>query len=574
MIIICGGFFYLRYGVLKTNDVKPVNSNASQTDTRSEKKSSILDLRPAIIAKIQQLVKEGSDGLYNLSIQKIDPDLLSAKLDVINGSITVDTAAMQRLDASKKLPDDIFQLNFHLLHIDGIGINDMLDKKNIDIRGARLEDPVIHIYHKTRLYNKQTNKKNDSLTLYQRLTGELKKIMIGSITIKHGTLVIHDGEQKNRPTKFNDITVKMNDILIDASTQYDNKRFLFAKHATIETNNYSFTTPHGLYSIKLGKLSLVSETHRVTITNAELQPNGSRQEFQKKLKTRDEMYRVSIPKIIFSDMNWWQLINREKIISGRTDIYNGTVSIFSDLSLPSGDKPLDHFPHQLVMLIPQPVSVTELAFHQLKVAFTQYNPKTRSTGTVTFNNINGVAKHITNIPAEIKRSPFTFINAKGLFMNKVSLSVDFKFDLSKVKAGQFSADIRMDTLDKIVANPIAEPLGRFTIKRGQMQQGIVHVEGDNYRLDSKIAFYYNDLHITPLKSDSSNGELKRNHLKSLAANIIYIKNENPKEGKLRNPEYTVVRNPHLNFVAYIWTAIMTGILKTIGVPVGVVMKER
>ena len=574
LVIICGGFLYLKYGILKTNDTKPVNFNTSQTDTTSEKKSSILDLRPAIIAKIQQLVKEGSDGLYNLSIQKIDPDLLSSKLDVINGSLTVDTAAMQRLDASKKLPDDIFQLNFQLLHIDGIGINDMLDKKNIDIKGARIDDPVIHIYHKTRSYNKQTNKKNDSLTLYQRLTGELKKIMIGSITIKHGTLVIHDGEQKNQPIKLNDITVKMNDILIDSSTQYDSKRFLFAKHAIIEASNYSFATPDGMYFIKLGKLSLVGEKHKVTISDAELQPNGNRQEFVKKLSSRNEMYHVRIPRIVFSDLNWWQLINNEKIISGRTDIYDGTVSIFSDLSLPPADKPLDHFPHQLVMLIPKPVSVSELRFHHLKVVFSQYNPQTRSIGTATFNNVNGIAKHITNMPAEIKRSPFSFINAKGLFMNKVPLSVNFKFDLSKVKTGQFSADVRMDTLDKTIANPIAEPLGRFTIKRGQMQQGIVHVEGDNYKLDSKIAFYYNDLHITPLKSDSSNGKLKRNHLKSLGANIIYIKNENPKGEELRKPEYTVERNHHLNFVAYIWITITTGILKTIGVPVSLVLKKQ
>src|SRR5436190_10431359 len=130
--IISGGFLYLKYGILKTNDVKPPDPILSQASDSSEKKSSILDLRPAIIAKIQQLVKDGSNGLYNLSIQKIDPDLLSSKLDVIDGVITVDTAAMKRLDASGKLPDDIFHINFHLLHIEGIGITDMLNKKKVD----------------------------------------------------------------------------------------------------------------------------------------------------------------------------------------------------------------------------------------------------------------------------------------------------------------------------------------------------------------------------------------------------------------------------------------------------------
>jgi hypothetical protein len=77
----------------------------------------------------------------------------------------------------------------------------LMNKKNIDIKAAYLDDPVIHVYHKARSYNKKANKINDSLTLYQRLMGQLEKIVIGSITIKHGTLVIHDGEQKSQPDK-------------------------------------------------------------------------------------------------------------------------------------------------------------------------------------------------------------------------------------------------------------------------------------------------------------------------------------------------------------------------------------
>jgi hypothetical protein len=159
-------------------------------------------------------------------------------------------------------------------------------------------------------------------------------------------------------------------------------------------------------------------------------------------------------------------------------------------------------------------------------------------------------------------------------MNKVPIAVSFKFDLSKVKTGQFAADVRMDTVDNLIVNPIAEPLGNFTVKKGQIQQGIAHVDGDNYDIHGTLELYYNDLHITPLKSDNTNGKLKRNHLKSLLANIIYIKNENPQGGELRKPEYTVDRDHHLNFVAYIWTAIVTGILKTIGVPVSLVLEKK
>jgi hypothetical protein len=565
LFIACAGFLYIKKGLLETRDFKPDTSKAK----------TILDLRPSIIAKLQQVVKDGSNGLYVLSIDKIEPDVLSSKLDVVDGSISVDTAAMVRLDREKKLPDDVFHIKFHSLHIDGIGIEDLLHKHSIDITGAYLSDPVINIYHTSRSYNKEKQKRNDSITLYQRLMGQIKKIAINSININHGVLIIHNVEQHNRITRFNDITVRMNDVLIDSSTQYDASRFLFAKHALLETHNYVFPTPDSLYFVKLGKINLVGETNTVTVSNAQLRHRGSRSEFEKKLPRRDQMYDVVLPKVVLSGVNWFDLVNREKIFSRKTEIYGGTVSVFSDLSIPLGSgQPMNHFPHQLVMMIPVPVLVSQLRFHQLKVIFHQYNPETKSTGTVIVTDINGSAEHITNIPGEINRSPYTLLSARALFMNKVPLTARFRFDLSKYRSGQFTVDVSMDSLKKDIVNPIAEPLGRFTVKSGQMQHGTTHIEGDNFNLHGTIDVHYTDLHLTPLKSDSARGGLKKNHLKSFFANTIFIKNANPQGGELRDPAFTVGRDHHQNFVAYIWTAILTGLCKTIGVPVKLVVKEN
>ena len=67
--------FIIRFSVLQSRDFKP--------DTTKSK--SILDLRPQLIAKLQQLVKDGSNGLYNLSIGKIEPHISSGGVDMNNG---------------------------------------------------------------------------------------------------------------------------------------------------------------------------------------------------------------------------------------------------------------------------------------------------------------------------------------------------------------------------------------------------------------------------------------------------------------------------------------------------------
>src|ERR1700709_2397581 len=92
-LLINGVFAAIIYKILKTKDYKADTS----------KKEIIADRRPSVIAKLQQLVKDGSNGLYVLSVGKINPDMLSSKLDAIDVSIRVDTTVMLKLDNLKKL---------------------------------------------------------------------------------------------------------------------------------------------------------------------------------------------------------------------------------------------------------------------------------------------------------------------------------------------------------------------------------------------------------------------------------------------------------------------------------------
>src|SRR3954467_13310042 len=91
LLSIIAVYLYIRYNYLNAKDFKPDQSKARN----------IVDLRPAIIAKLQQLVKDGSDGLYTLTIDKLDADILASTVDVKNASVAVDTVVLQKLDELK-----------------------------------------------------------------------------------------------------------------------------------------------------------------------------------------------------------------------------------------------------------------------------------------------------------------------------------------------------------------------------------------------------------------------------------------------------------------------------------------
>lgn len=188
VLIVAGAYLLIRYHFLKTKNFKPDNSKAKN----------ILDLRPAVIAKLQQVVKDGSNGLYILSIQKLDIDIPASKVDAVNASISIDTAAMLQLDKQKKLPDDIFKIKFASLHIDGLGIEDLINKKHVAITALYCNDPVIEVFHKSQPYNEAERKANDTLSLYGRIKGETKSIHIGKIDISKGSFIDHDMSKKKQ----------------------------------------------------------------------------------------------------------------------------------------------------------------------------------------------------------------------------------------------------------------------------------------------------------------------------------------------------------------------------------------
>src|ERR1700730_11088314 len=90
IIVVTAGYLYIRFSVLRSKDFKP--------DTTKSK--SIADLRPQLIAKLRQMVKDGSDGLYNLSIGEIEPHVSSGGVDMITVKIVPDSLTLLSLKNS------------------------------------------------------------------------------------------------------------------------------------------------------------------------------------------------------------------------------------------------------------------------------------------------------------------------------------------------------------------------------------------------------------------------------------------------------------------------------------------
>jgi hypothetical protein len=559
LAVVCG-YIYVRAKL--TTDKPPIGAKA--TGVNNIRNESVLDLRPKLIEKLQQMIRNGSNGLYKLSIEKAEPDLLASKIELFNVHIIPDKARLSFFENNKAAPEDVFNISFQSLHIDGIGIEDILSKKNISLKKIFITNPVIEVVHQKRAYNKSNSK--DASTLYQKLMQQVESISVEEIVIQKGSLITKQ-VSTNKTIRFNDVAIHLKSLLIDSTTQYDKGRFLFAREADISFRNFVLPTIDNLYLFKAKAVSISATKQKLTATNVSLVSKDTKQQFQKKLKHRQVMYNISVPVLQLSKMEWWDLFNAEGLKAEELTINNAKCTIYLDRSLAPAKKSLDDFPHQLLSKLSIPVHVNRVDVKNADIVYQEYNPLSKNTGSIFLSSVNLKVTNLTNIPEVMKRNDKTILTASAVFMKKAGLSVSFEFDLSRIKTGAFTANIKMGTLDNEILNLLAEPMGLFSIKKGSLQKATATIRGDNYKASGKVLVLYNNLHITPLKptlSDST--DLKKKHVTSFIANIFLIKDENPSKGKApRSPDAFYKRTEGSDLFNLVWKTMLVGTLKTIGI---------
>src|SRR4030095_4447604 len=146
-----------------------------------------------------------------------------------------------------------------------------------------------------RSYNEAKRQRDSALTFYQTLTQQFRSISINAIVAQQGTFITKNLSQKNKTAKFSHVKIFISKLLIDSSTQYDKKRFLFSREVELSCKDYVSRTPDSLYFFKAASISVLATKHTMTAKHVALEPRGNKHEFQKKLSTRNDMFTVKFP---------------------------------------------------------------------------------------------------------------------------------------------------------------------------------------------------------------------------------------------------------------------------------------
>ncbi|MFL5738693.1 MAG: hypothetical protein ACJ75B_00640 [Flavisolibacter sp.] len=558
-VLTLSGYVIVRYN-LRTPGF--VSTSAKDPSASTKPGETSLDLRPALITKLQQLVKQGSDGLYNLSIHEIEPDLLSSSVLLKKLELRPDSLAWKSLRDQGNEPSDVFTIVLDSLKIDGIGIKDLVNKDAMNLNSITISSPHIEVYH-----NKNAPSKKDQGTLYEKISRQLRHFSVDKIRILDASLVSHQ-TKKTDAMRIRELTIELGDLLFDSTTQNDKSRFLYSKQALISGKNFSIPSGDRLYNFKIGSFTLSATDQVFTARNVLLQPQYSKKDFQKKVHRQLERYDLAFDHVQLKGIEWWRLFNGESLEASSAQINGASAEIYLDRSLPQSPPKIHNFPHQLLMQLQFPIHIPEISMNGASLLYQEFDPPSGKTASMKINSLHGKILNLTNMPSVIRSHPEATVVATGTFLNGIETNLRLGLNLANWKQGAFTAHLSTKEFDGTIVNPLAEASGLFMIKRGMVQSMSADVSGNNAQASGKVLLLYTGLHVTPLEKDKNDpGKLDKKNITSLLANKLLIKDNNPSGNSApRNPDCSFTRDPHGSFFNLIWKTSFVGILKTIGAP--------
>lgn len=559
--VLIAAYFFVRFS-LQADIRKSESKKADSLSASTGNPDSTLDLRPLFIAKIKQLVTEGSNGLYSISIDSMDVDLLQSRVRLIKVQLNHDNNVLLALDSLKKAPEDVFTASFDTLKIEGVNLDDVLTRKTIDFREIRIMGPTIKVYHTNHPYN--ARKTGDSITLFDRIMRNMKSIAIGKLVIDNGTFISHNKSKKNKKNILKTVELELTDILIDSSTEYATDRFLFARQALLTLRNYEMKTADNVYRLKIDLLTVKAPQQTMTIDNLSFASRYNREQFQKKLIRQKEQYDFTAPKITLHNIDWWTFMQKDRLVADELVMPGARLKIQLDRSLPRQISKMGNFPQQVVMKLPIRVDVSSMKIRNMDITYQEYNPVSARSGSIDLNQINLDVSDITNIPSLMKAKKQTVVTGTALFKN-VPVKSRFTFDLVNYKMGRFTSRLTTGGFEGKKMNDIAEPLGLLKIEKGTVKKFDISLQGDEYRASGKVLMLYDNFKVSLYEKEKDEKGLDKKGVIGFLANTFVIKDENPSKDKPpRNPSAEFQRDPQAGFFNLVWKTALTGILKTIG----------
>lgn len=324
-------------------------------------------------------------------------------------------------------------------------------------------------------------------------------------------------------------------------------------------DGFSFLTENSRYKVNVGAFIINNNNASLLIKNFTVKPQVNEAAFSKTITHQQDLYNLEFNNIQLTDIDTRLLMTQLKLEAAEANL-QPVIKIYRDRTIAEDlSSKVGKYPQQLMQTIKFPFNIKKINIRNGLVVYTEKAFISQKTGTVFFKNINSSISNVTNISNVVSSNNLLILDATASFMGISKLHSVWKLALNN-SDGNFEISGSVGGFDAVSLNPMIEPLGMTSIKKGRVNKLTYNLTGNNYSAKGSETFLYNNLKIEVLKLDS--GDVKKKGLQTFLANAL-MKNNNPTNGVIRTEEIDYKRDISKSFFNLMWKSIFSGAKKTV-----------
>jgi hypothetical protein len=501
-----------------------------------------------------------SNGLYRMRYDKLDLDEVNGNLTVRNLRITPDSTRYQQMIDAKDNPPMIVKITIPELIVRGVKTPKAMINKKIEGRRLEINSPEIVFYFSKA--PEDSLAKKEQKAIYEQLLGDLNLISVDTVLVIAANMLFMDYTENREIAKGKNISVTINNVLIDSANSEDRSRFFFSKTTHMIADSFTIATKDNTFRFEADSIDFNSADSSLYLNTFNVIPLMSEQAYAKFVKFQKDRFNIHSNNISIKGVNLEQLQNGS-LLADEMRLGSVSLKIFRDLSYPRDKKNrVGTYPQQALMKAPFPIAIKRLIAGPADIELKQKNPKSDQKGTILFLNSSIDATNVTNIREQINEDNHLNIRARTKFMGLTAVDAVFDLRLGDPD-GRFTLKGTATGFDAVKLNDILEPLGLAKIEKAKVKNLRFNLGFTDYKGSGTVVFLYEDLKVTLLKKDSADNKIEKKKIASFVSNII-LKNGNPYRGKTRIAHPGFPRDTNKSFFHLIWFTIFTGVKETVG----------
>ena len=394
--------------------------------------------------------------------------------------------------------------------------------------------------------------------LHQLLSAAYKEASAENISLKDATLLYRVFKRGRSAEHLAvDLSVSLNNILINDSASRDTSRCYYTKGIDARITDYVWSLSDSNYTILASNIDLSSSRKYLKIDSLYFSPNYMKRDLWKK-EGENGYLTAGLWGIELSELNIKDLLEEKRIRASMLRVHGGKLAVFKNKQL-NGKKERKLMPQQALRELSIQLSLDSTLLENIHIKYEEVSPEGKGPGVLTFERMNAAFGKFSNLPAYLASNPLCSLKIHASIMGAGRLELDIAGRLND-KLNTITCKGRVHQMNLSLLNTMLEPINTMRISKGYLDGLRFTAVFNDSKARGSVEFRYHDLQAELLDPVTGEQGVKEKVFTWFARVKIPEDNPDKKDKPARTGEIDYIRDPHKSVFSYLWKSVQTGML--------------